>query len=74
MIPYGMKRVDERDDDVHGCCANGRATGVYNVRGPGGDARAYRGLRRCRKAAVRRHTKRVARAEGKAAIRGWMSE
>lgn len=69
MKAYGLARRDAGDDDAGGCAANGRATRVYNIPGPGGDARPYHSLRGGKKARARRPAKRAARAEGRAAIR-----
>lgn len=69
MKPYGMARYDAGDCDATGCAANGRATRIYALPGPGGDTRPYRSLRGGAKAAVRRPAKRAARAEGRAACR-----
>ena len=62
MRPYGMTRRNHADDDVAGCIENGRATRVGHLPRHGGDAPTFRALRGGRKAAVRRHTKRAARA------------
>lgn len=62
MKAYGMTRRDAGDTDVAGCIENGRATRIYNLK-----PHAYRSLRNGKKAAVRRHAKRVARSEGKQA-------
>jgi hypothetical protein len=67
MRPYGLSRLLSGDVDVDGCNVNGRPSEVYNLKGPGGDARASRGLRGARKAARRRPAKRAARREGAAA-------
>jgi hypothetical protein len=67
MKPYGMTRQDAGDDDAGGCKDNGRATRVYAVPGLSGDARAYRALRGGRKARIRRHAKRAARRDNRAA-------
>ena len=45
MKPMGMTREDYYDDDVNGCTTNGRPSGIYNIRGKGGDTRAYHSLR-----------------------------
>ena len=67
MKAYGMTRFDAGDLDVAGCTANGRATRVAMIPGPGGDARTFHALRGGKKAAARRPAKRRARAEGRAA-------
>ena len=59
--PYGMTRLEASDVDCAGCAENGRATAIYNIK-----KRAYRSLRKGKKAAARRHAKRRARREGKA--------
>ena len=64
---YGMTRNEYFDTDCSGCAANGRASGVYNLKGKGGVTRAFHSLRGGKKAAARRIHKRRARAEGRAA-------
>ncbi len=68
MRPYGMTKLEHQDDDAKGSSSNGRATRVYNVPGKGGETRAYRSLRRGKKARTRRIHKRRARHLGKADI------
>lgn len=64
MRPYGMKREDYYDDDVAGCVGNGRPSGIYNLKGKGGDTHSYHSLRGGKKDRARRFAKRVARREG----------
>lgn len=67
MRPYGIRFVEYYDLDCAGIRTFGRASHYGHLRGPGGDARAMQ--RSAGKAAARRHLKRRARAEGRAAAR-----
>jgi hypothetical protein len=67
MKAYGLPRNVYSDTDVLGCVENGRPTSLGRVAGPGGDVSAFNALRGGKKARARRHWKRVARAEGRAA-------
>lgn len=62
MKAYGMQRRNAGDLDCAGCRENGHKTSCYNIK-----KAAYRSLRNGKKAAIRRHIKRKARATGKAA-------
>lgn len=71
MKAYGLGRRNHDDVDIAGCRENGRPASLANRSGPGGDARALRGLRGGKLAVARRPLKRAARREGREACETW---